>query len=56
MHRGYPTYWEENSTIKKHEIIDTDDLYEYKEEMLAKENVKKSSEKMCCRAFSYSKL
>lgn len=45
MHRGYnrvyTTYWEENSTIKEHEIIDADDLYEYKEEMLAKEMLKK---------------
>ncbi|NFO30981.1 hypothetical protein FDB41_11935 [Clostridium botulinum] len=41
MYRGYPTYWEENSTIKKYEIIDADDLYEYKEEMLAKEMLKK---------------
>ncbi|ACA57560.1 hypothetical protein FDC45_15955 [Clostridium botulinum] len=41
MHKGYPTYWEENSTIKKHEIIDADDLYEYKEEMLKKEMLKK---------------
>lgn len=44
MHRGSSeswTYWEENSTIKKHQIKDDDDLYDYKEEMLAKEMLKK---------------
>lgn len=41
MHQGYPTYWEGNSTIRKHEIKDADDLYDYKEEMLAKEMLKK---------------
>ena len=41
MCKGYPTYWERNSRIKKREIKDTDDLYDYKEEMLAKEMLKK---------------
>lgn len=41
MCKGYPTYWEGNSTIKKREIKDADDLYDYKEEMLAKEMLKK---------------
>lgn len=37
MHQIYSTYWEANSTIKKYEIKDADALYDYKEEILAKE-------------------
>ncbi len=41
MHRDILHIGKKIVTIKKHEIIDTDDLYEYKEEMLAKEMLKK---------------
>ncbi|WP_026883706.1 hypothetical protein [Clostridium akagii] len=52
MHRGCPTYWAENSTIKRHEIIDTDTLYDYKEEMLAKDMLKKVVKRCVSECFS----